>query len=104
MTGTWDIQPEYAKAGIGSILQFHFLAGHVYLVMSPKQAGEKVKIFLDDKPITSAQSGKDVTNSEVILDTQRLYDLVDLKGKQEEHTLKLEFEQDGVECFAFTFG
>lgn len=85
-------------------MQFHFTAGHVYLVMHPSHQGDKVKVFLDNKLIDNSQSGKDVSNSYVILDTDRLYDLVDLRGKNEEHLLKLEFENEGIECFAFTFG
>ncbi len=103
LVGKWDVQPEFAKASKGAQLLLHFSAQHVYFVIHPGKAGDTIKVFLDDKPIGSDQAGKDVINGVVTLDTDRLYDLVNLKS-QEEHLLKLEFENDATECFAFTFG
>ncbi|MEO6509193.1 MAG: hypothetical protein ABIO02_04520 [Patescibacteria group bacterium] len=102
--GNWNVDREFATANQDATLQFNFSAEHVYLVMHPRKAGDKVKVFIDNKPISAQQMGQDVINGEVMLDTDRLYDLVDLKGKQEKHVLKLQFENDGVECYAFTFG
>jgi cytochrome c biogenesis protein CcdA/thiol-disulfide isomerase/thioredoxin len=104
LNNKWDIQPEFAKANKGAILQFHFIAGHVYLVMHPNHPGDKVKVFLDNKLINTNQSGKDISSSTITLDSDRLYEIVDLHGKNEEHLLRLEFENEGIECFAFTFG
>lgn len=104
LSGKWDVEDEFAKAAKNTTLQFHFIAQHVYLVMHPAQAGDKVKVYLDGKLINDSAAGKDVKNSEVTLDMERLYDLVDLQGKTEDHILKLEFENDGTACFAFTFG
>ncbi len=103
LVGNWNVQPEFVKASKGAQLLLHFSAQHVYLVIHPAKTGDTVKLFLDDKPISMDQAGKDVANGIVTLDTDRLYDLVNLKS-QEEHVLKLEFEHDGIECFAFTFG
>jgi len=100
----WDIQNEFAKASKGSQITFHFSASHVYLVMHPNNHGDRVKIFLDDKPILNSYSGTDVKDGVVILDTERLYDLVNISNGPQDHVLKLEFENDGTECFAFTFG
>lgn len=102
--GDWNVEHEFATAMKDANLQFNFSAEHVYLVMHPHQRGDKVRVFIDNKPISSQQMGQDVVDGEVTLDTDRLYDLVDLKGKQEKHVLKLQFENDSVECYAFTFG
>jgi cytochrome c biogenesis protein CcdA/thiol-disulfide isomerase/thioredoxin len=102
-TGMWDLTGEYAESQGSSTIEFKFSAAHVYLVMHPAMNGDKVKVYLDDKEISAAQSGKDVKNGEVILDTERLYDLVNLK-EIENHVLKLEFENNGTKCYAFTFG
>jgi hypothetical protein len=58
---------------------------------------------LDGNPIDVSSAGSDVTGSYVTIDSDRLYNLVDLKGKTETHLLELEFSK-GVAAFAFTFG
>ena len=104
LNNLWEIQPEFARAKKSAVLKFHFIAGHVYLVMHPNKSGDKVKVYLDDKLISNDFAGKDVVDGVVTLDADRLYDLVDLQGKTEDHILKLEFIDGGIECFAFTFG
>lgn len=54
--------------------------------------------------VTNDQAGKDVVDGKVMLDKERLYNLINIKGNDKEHILKLGFENDGVQCFAFTFG
>ncbi|MBI4084535.1 MAG: hypothetical protein HY431_01375, partial [Candidatus Levybacteria bacterium] len=54
--------------------------------------------------ISSKQAGIDVVNGIVTIDSDRLYELVDLKGEAENHILKLEFLTPGTEVYAFTFG
>lgn len=103
-SGTWDTQPEYSISSRGSILQFHFFADQVNLVMLPSQKNSKVRVFIDNKMMTSDQAGKDVVDGKVMLDKERLYNLINIKGNDKDHILKLEFENDGVQCFAFTFG
>lgn len=104
-TGPWDLQPEYARTATkGAGLSFHFQAEHAYLVLHPAHPGDTVKVFIDGKPLGQAQAGKDVKNGRVVLDTERLYDLVDFHGVSGDHFLKLEFENEGTACFAFTFG
>ena len=61
-------------------------------------------MFVDDKPVDTANAGSDVKDGVVTINSDRLYNLIDLKGKTEKHILKLEFENSGVEVFAFTFG
>lgn len=102
--GIWDVQGEYAKASKNATMQFHFSASHVYLVMHPAKIGDKVRIYIDEKPVSPELSGKDVKDGVVTLDMERLYDLIDTKGKPQDHTLKLEFLNDGIKSFAFTFG
>jgi len=41
---------------------------------------------------------------DIILDNQRLYDVIDLKGPVDIHTLRLEFPSEGTSVYAFTFG
>jgi thiol-disulfide isomerase/thioredoxin len=102
--GRWSIQPEYSVADKQSSLSFHFSAKHVYLVMRPKQKGDRVHILIDGKKIEDAQSGSDVHEGVIELDTDRLYEIVHLQSGAGDHTVRLEFENGGVEVFAFTFG
>lgn len=103
--GLWNIQTEYARtAGKNSSLAFSFYAQKVFLVITPAEKGDMIKVLLDGKPIPQTLSGQDVKDDSVTLDTDRLYGLVDLKDKKESHILKLQFENKGIKVFAFTFG
>jgi cytochrome c biogenesis protein CcdA/thiol-disulfide isomerase/thioredoxin len=91
--GAWDVQDQFARSGRGAALEFRFHADKVFLVAGPSQAGGKIRVFIDGKPW-----------GDIILDSQRLYDVVDLKGAVETHTLRLEFPDAGTAVYAFTFG
>ncbi|MDE1920198.1 MAG: cytochrome c biogenesis protein DipZ [Candidatus Omnitrophica bacterium] len=90
--GTWDVEPQWAKAGPGAALEFKVKAGKVFLVAGPVHAGDRIKVFVDGKPA-----------ADIILDTQRLYKVVGFPGV-EVHTLRLEFPDAGTKVYAFTFG
>jgi hypothetical protein len=47
--------------------------------------------------------GEDVVNGIVTVDTDRLYKLINLQTPGR-HILRLEFEENNAELFAFTFG
>lgn len=102
--GEWIVQKQDAVAGKNAAVEFNFYAEKVFLVITPKKEGEKMKVSLDGKPIGMEVSGPDVVNSTVVLDKPRLYELVDTKGKKGNHLLRLEFDTQGTAIFAFTFG
>ena len=103
--GNWNITPENAITGQNAVLNYNFSADKVFLVLRPGVSkNAKVKVFLDGKAVDSSNSGADVRNGEITIDSDRLYNLIDLKGKVGGHILKLEFEESGIEAFAFTFG
>jgi cytochrome c biogenesis protein CcdA/thiol-disulfide isomerase/thioredoxin len=92
--GNWDISGGNATAGNNATLVYHFTAGKVYLVMQPgKNGADKVKVLLDGKE-----------TSEITVNSDRLYTLIDLGKNSGTHILKLEFENPGTEVYAFTFG
>jgi len=91
--GSWNLQDESAKSSSGAALEFKFHAGKVFLVVGPAHAGDKIKVFMDGNP-----------KEDIILDNQRLYEIIDLKGAVEIHTLRLEFPNAGTSVYAFTFG
>ncbi|MBI3576927.1 cytochrome c biogenesis protein DipZ [Candidatus Gottesmanbacteria bacterium] len=90
--GEWIVGDEYAMPTKGAQLVFHFDSKEVFLVMRPKLDKGKVKVTLDGKLV-----------SEITVDTDRLYELVKLEVAGD-HTLTLEFLDDNLELYAFTFG
>ncbi len=104
--GSWDVREHEAVSGKDATLNYHFYADKVFLVLRPGTAGvgAKVKVFVDGKPANGSNAGSDVKDGVLTIDSARLYNLVDLRGKSGAHVLRLEFEKPGIEAFAFTFG
>jgi cytochrome c biogenesis protein CcdA/thiol-disulfide isomerase/thioredoxin len=102
--GSWQVEEERSQAFKGAQLVQGFDAMDVFLVMRSVSAKPgKVKVYLDDKLVDETSAGEDVVNSEISVDKDRLYKLIHLQNEGK-HTLKLEFEDDNVEVYAFTFG
>ena len=102
--GLWRIAEESVVSENDSAIILHFRADQVYLVITPGHSGDRIKIFLDGQQIKPDNSGHDVRNSEIVLDQDRLYHLVDLKHHVGEHLIRLEFKNSGIKVYAFTFG
>mgnify|MGYP001578132930 CR=1 FL=1 len=98
--GNWNVTKEYANPQKDAKLFLNFESKEVFLVMRTKGAPAKVKIYLDDK---LQYFGEDNKNGTVTVDADRLYKLINLPipGR---HILRLEFEDNNAEIFAFTFG
>jgi cytochrome c biogenesis protein CcdA/thiol-disulfide isomerase/thioredoxin len=99
--GRWRIALDSATAEGGS-LDLNFGARRVYLVLGSPGHPRQLKVRLDGRPISSADAGSDVHGAVVTVDSQRLYNLVDLPAVAG-HVLELEPEK-GVMGYAFTFG
>jgi len=103
--GTWTINSENAVAGNKAVLNYNFSADKVYIILRPgSSTTNTVKIYLDGKVIDSSVDGADVHVGTIMVDLDRLYNLVDLHGKTENHVLKLEFQTPGIQAYTFTFG
>lgn len=103
--GKWEITDENAITGQNAVLNYNFTASKVFLVLRPDTSGDgTVKVYIDGKFADSMNAGADVHNGVITVDKDRLYSIVDLKEKIENHILKLEFESPGIQAFAFTFG
>jgi cytochrome c biogenesis protein CcdA/thiol-disulfide isomerase/thioredoxin len=100
--GEWKIGLESATAEKGAALDLNFGARRVYLVLGSPGQSRQMKVLLDGKPISSADAGTDVHEGVVTVDSQRLYNLVELP-KVGHHVLTLEPEA-GTMGYAFTFG
>lgn len=103
--GEWRVEEEFATALVNPLLSYNFYANKVFLVLSPpdNKKGEIV-VFLDGKKVDEKNAGIDVKGGVVIVDQQRLYNLIDLHGKSGRHILKLEFQTPGTSAYTFTFG
>jgi cytochrome c biogenesis protein CcdA/thiol-disulfide isomerase/thioredoxin len=99
--GPWRIEFHSATAAGGS-LELNFGARHVYLVLGSPGHPRQVRVSLDGRPIAPGVAGADVHGGVVTVDSQRLYELVDLP-RVGHHVLRLEPEA-GVMGYAFTFG
>jgi cytochrome c biogenesis protein CcdA/thiol-disulfide isomerase/thioredoxin len=101
--GRWRISLDSAIAEAGAGLDLHFGARRVYVVLGPTGGhAERMKVLLDGRPIPASLAGSDVHGGWVEVDSQRLYDLVDLP-KVESRILTL-VPESGVEAYSFTFG
>jgi len=103
--GQWTINSEDAVAGDKATLNYNFIADKVYIILRPSNAKPGiVKVYLDGKIIDASVAGADVKNGLISVDTDRLYSVVDLRGKTESHLLRLEFKTPGIQVYTFTFG
>ena len=84
-------------------LELDFGARRVYLVLGSRgRVPRTVHVLLDGRPIAARLAGSDVQAGRVIVERQRLYELVDLP-RAERHRLTLNLDE-GVSGYAFTFG
>lgn len=102
LSGMWTIDQEYAKPVAGAGLVFDIDAQDVFLVMRPERADMpvRVRVFLDG---AMRDFGADNHDGVVTVTEDRLYHLIHLSVPGR-HLLRLEFENDGAEVYAFTFG
>lgn len=102
--GRWTVGEERAQPTHGSSLWLNFEAQEVFLVMRPiGPAKGQLRVFIDDEPVNQDNSGMDVVEGLVTVDSDRLYRLIKL-AKPGEHLLKLDFLDGNIELYAFTFG
>lgn len=102
--GEWIIEDEYAQSGKKAVIIYQFSAKKVFLVLKPPISGGRMQVFVDGKVIPEDIAGKDVRNGIVVINEDRLYNVVDLQQNVESHVLWIEFQTPGIQAFAFTFG
>jgi cytochrome c biogenesis protein CcdA/thiol-disulfide isomerase/thioredoxin len=104
-SGQVMVEAERALMKSGSKLSLSFQGSKVFLVMKPGIEGtpSRVTITLDGVPMSQEVSGKDVRNSQVVVDEDRLYELVDFKGQNTKATIRIIFDGGDMAVYAFTF-
>ena len=102
--GNWTLMPEYSSPTKGSKLQINFESKEVFLVARSKKSDAKFTVTLD-----GGQTGEEIFFGEDVIDgmvtvrADRLYKIINLPSAGA-HTLLLEFLDDDIEVYAFTFG
>jgi len=107
LTGTWSVSAEHAtltKAG-GSVV-FHFYARDLHLVLGPPANGHAVRfrVLLDGAAPGSDHGFDTDAQGYGTVHEQRLYQLIRQSKDVGEHTFTIQFLDEGVQAFAFTFG
>lgn len=98
--GTWEVDAEKITAQAdGASLSYRFSGQQVFLVLGGPE-GARVRVSVDG---VEQPGGLDVVDSELTIDSYRLYRLVRLPRFSEDSVITLEFDE-GVSAHAFTFG
>jgi len=107
LAGSWSVDPEKAvlRAARGKIV-FRFYARDLHLVVGPGSGGKPVRFrVLLDGAAPAANHGTDTdAGGQGVIGEQRLYQLIRQTGDVREHVFSIEFLDDGVEAYSFTFG
>ena len=107
LAGAWTVGGEKAvlDSAPGRIV-FRFHARDLHLVLGPSAEGKPVRfrVLLDGKA-PGENHGVDIdAEGAGTVTRQRLYQLIRQTGTVEDHTFEIEFQDPGVQAFAFTFG
>jgi cytochrome c biogenesis protein CcdA/thiol-disulfide isomerase/thioredoxin len=107
LAGAWTVGAEKAvlDSAPGRIV-FRFHARDLHLVLGPSAEGKPVRfrVLLDGKA-PGENHGVDIdAEGAGTVTRQRLYQLIRQTGTIEDHTFEIEFQDPGVQAFAFTFG
>jgi cytochrome c biogenesis protein CcdA/thiol-disulfide isomerase/thioredoxin len=107
LAGTWAVDPEKAvlSAAPGRIV-YRFYARDLHLVLGPGVDGKPVRfrVQLDGSaPGPNHGADTDASGAGVIKD-QRLYQLIRQSGEVGAHVFSIEFLDDDVQAYSFTFG
>ena len=102
--GEWTVGNEYARPSQNSKLTLYFEAKEVYLVMrTTDNKPGRINVVLDNQKVEQINAGEDVINGQLEVTTNRLYKIIKLPVSGT-HILNLEFIDNNIEVYAFTFG
>jgi len=106
-SGTWGAGKDsllLTRASGRIVYRFH--ARDVNLVMGPTRAGSPVRfrVLIDGKPPEGAHGTDTDAQGNGLVSEQRLYQLIRQRAPIADRLFEIEFQDPGVEAFAFTFG
>jgi thiol-disulfide isomerase/thioredoxin len=107
LVGGWNVSGEHASLvnAPGKVI-FRFHARDLHLVLGPGKHGKAARFRVRIDGTTPGQDhGVDTDESGAgVVKEYRLYQLIRQKGTVEDQTFEIEFQDPGVQAFAFTFG
>jgi cytochrome c biogenesis protein CcdA/thiol-disulfide isomerase/thioredoxin len=107
LAGKWldDSEKATLQAAPGKI-DFRFFARDLHLVLGPGKAGKAIRFRVRlDGTTPGANHGADTDeNGDGVIKEQRLYQLIRQTGQVGEHRFSIEFLDDDVQAYSFTFG
>jgi len=103
LRGSFIISSEkIVSASPDASIKLHFRGSKVYIVMGSTKKQLTLKVLLNDKPLIE-DKGQDVVNSQILVNRNRLYYVVNLK-QGNEGILEIIAKEPGLEVYTFTFG
>ncbi|HUZ92491.1 MAG TPA: redoxin family protein [Candidatus Paceibacterota bacterium] len=113
LSGSWDFEQEYAEnTAAGAKIFYLYKAPKVNLVASASSS-VTIEVLQDGKPVDATNAGSDVRGGKVIIQSSRLYNIVNNTAAcsgsgcadfNSEHTLELIIDNPGLNAYTFTFG
>jgi len=105
--GNWKVTAEGAQLlQPGGRIVYRFNGRDLHLVLGPTQEGRGVhfKVRLDGQAPGDNKGADVAADGSGVVTEQRLYQLIRVAHPGDEHMVEIEFQDAGVEAFAFTFG
>jgi cytochrome c biogenesis protein CcdA/thiol-disulfide isomerase/thioredoxin len=105
LQGAWQVRPDkIIAAEANAALKIHFNARKVFIVMGNSNAKHpiSVKLLLNGEQLITGK-GKDVRDSQILVDKYSIYEVVQLK-QFASGILQLTTREPGVEIYTITFG
>ncbi len=107
LAGTWAVDPEEAvlRTPPGRLV-YRFYARDLHLVLGPGSTGKPVRFRVQlDGAAPGPNHGVDTDASGAgVIKEQRLYQLIRQSGEVGEHVFSIEFLDNDVQVYSFTFG
>lgn len=108
LVGNWNFEDEFAQTlGIQDKVIYRYSAQSVYFVAS-SELPNKVEVLRDGAPLTKDMAGSDIIfadgKSYLLIQEDRLYNVISDKAGVGEHILQFIIENPGLKAFTFTFG
>jgi thiol-disulfide isomerase/thioredoxin len=107
LAGSWTVAGHAAVANeAGSRIAFRFHARDLNLVMGPASRGASIpfRVFLDGERAKDAHGTDVASDGSGTVGDQRTYQLIRQSGPIADRTFEIEFLDQGVEAYCFTFG
>ena len=105
LQGHWKINgQEILSLGNDSAIKINFNAAKVYIVAGSRNGKTiPIKVILNGQTISMKEAGMDVKNGVLNLESNTLYQIVNL-NKSQQGILELQVNSPGAELYTFTFG